>query len=91
MDELLDVTQVSKLLKCNRNKVYDLINSGALVGLKLGRVKVSTIELHNFLVRNAGMDLSDPYNIKPIEKGGSKNAKKNPQLFFRRRCGNVSF
>lgn len=64
--ELLDVTEVSKLLKCNRNKVYDLINSGALQGLKLGRIKVSTIELHDFLVRNAGKDLTDPYNIKPL-------------------------
>lgn len=70
MDELLDITQVSKLLKCNRNKVYELINSGALQGLKLGRVKVSSIELQNFLVRNNGMDISDPYNIKPLIKGG---------------------
>lgn len=70
MDELLDITQVSKLLKCNRNKVYELINSGALQGLKLGRVKVSSIELRNFLVRNNGMDISDPHNIKPLIKGG---------------------
>lgn len=64
--ELLDVTEVSKRLKVNRNKVYDLINSGALQGLKLGRIKISTIELHDFLVRNAGKDLTDPYNIKPL-------------------------
>lgn len=64
--ELLDVTEVAKRLKCNRNKVYDLINSGVLQGLKLGRIKISTIELHDFLVRNAGNDLSDPYNIKPL-------------------------
>lgn len=64
--ELLDVTEVSKRLKVNSNKVYDLINSGALQGLKLGRIKISTIELHDFLVRNAGKDLTDPYNIKPL-------------------------
>ncbi len=73
--ELLDVTEVSKRLKVNRNKVYDLINSGALQGLKLGRIKVSTIELHDFLVRNAGKDLTDPYNIKPLI--GGVNADKN--------------
>lgn len=73
MDRLLDVTEVSKLLKCNRNKVYDLINSGALQGLKLGRIKVSSIELHDFLIRNVGNDLSDPYNIKPLAKGGEQN------------------
>ncbi|MEG0259888.1 MAG: helix-turn-helix domain-containing protein [Lysinibacillus sp.] len=72
MTELLEVTEVSKLLKCNKNKVYDLIKSGALQGLKLGRMKVSTIELNNFLQRNAGMDLSDPYNIKPLFKGGEE-------------------
>ena len=70
MAELLDVGQVSKLLKCNRNKVYDLINSGALQGLKLGRIKVSSIEFEDFLVRSAGKDLSDPYNIKPLLEGG---------------------
>ena len=66
MGELLDVAEVSKLLKCNKNKVYELIKSGALQGLKLGRVKVSSIELNDFLVRNAGKDLTDPYNIKPL-------------------------
>lgn len=64
--ELMDVTEVAKRLKCNRNKVYDLIKSGALQGLKLGRIKISTIELQDFLVRNAGKDLTDPYNIKPL-------------------------
>lgn len=64
--KLMDVTEVAKRLKCNRNKVYDLINSGALQGLKLGRIKISTIELHDFLVRNTGKDLTDPYNIKPL-------------------------
>lgn len=75
MDELLDVNEVAKRLKCNRNRVYDLNNSGALQGLKLGRIKISTIELHDFLVRNAGKDLSDPYNIKPLI--GEVNADKN--------------
>ena len=70
--ELLDVTEVSKRLKVNRNKVYDLINSGALQGLKLGRIKISTIELHDFLVRNAGKDLTDPYNIKPLAEREDK-------------------
>lgn len=73
--ELLDVTEVAKRLKCNRNKVYDLINSGSLQGLKLGRIKVSTIELHDFIVRNTGKDLTDPYNIKPLI--GEVNADKN--------------
>ena len=50
----------------NRNKVYDLIKTGQLVGLKLGRMKVSTIELENFMIRNAGKDLTAPFNVKDL-------------------------
>lgn len=67
LNELLEVAEVAKRLKCNRNKVYELIKSGMLQGLKLGRMKVSTIELDNFMVRNLGKDLTDPYNVKMIE------------------------
>lgn len=67
MNELLEVAEVAKRLKCNRNKVYELIKSGMLQGLKLGRMKVSTIELDNFMVRNAGKDLTDPLNVKALE------------------------
>ena len=66
MNELLEVAEVAKRLKCNRNKVYELIKSGQLVGLKLGRMKVSTIELENFMIRNAGKDLTDPFNVKDL-------------------------
>lgn len=66
MDELLDVAEVAKRLKCNRNTVYDLIKSGRLVGLKLGRMKVSTIELKSFMQRYAGHDLTDPNNVKQL-------------------------
>lgn len=66
MNELLEVAEVAKRLKCNRNKVYDLIKTGQLVGLKLGRMKVSTIELENFMIRNAGKDLTDPFNVKDL-------------------------
>lgn len=67
MNELLDVAEIARRLKCNRNTVYDLIRSGQLVGLKLGRLKVSTMELDNFLNRNAGMDLTDPLNVKSLK------------------------
>ena len=72
MNELLEVAEVAKRLKCNKNKVYELIKSGQLQGLKLGRMKVSTIELDNFLMRNAGKDLTDPYDVKPL-RGGELN------------------
>lgn len=64
--ELLEVSDVAKRLKCNKNKVYGLIKSGQLMGLKLGRMKVTSIELNDFLIRNAGKDLTDPYNVKEL-------------------------
>ena len=67
MNELLEVAEVAKRLKCNRNKVYELIKSGMLQGLKLGRMKVSTIELENFMIRNVGKDLTDPFNVKSLK------------------------
>lgn len=67
MSELLEVSEVAKRLKCNKNTVYDLIKSGQLVGLKLGRMKVSSMELDDFLRRNAGNDLTDPLNVKKLE------------------------
>lgn len=66
MQELLDVAEVAKRLKCNRNTVYELIKSGKLVGLKLGRMKVTSMELDDFLIRNTGMDLTDLKNIKKL-------------------------
>ena len=66
MHELLDVAEVAKRLKCNKNTVYTLIKSGRLVGLKLGRIKVSTLELDNFIKRYTGKDISDPYNVTDL-------------------------
>ncbi|WOV83901.1 helix-turn-helix domain-containing protein [Sporosarcina jeotgali] len=67
MHELLEVSEVARLLKVNPDIVCKLIKSGQLMGLKLGRMKVSTIEIEDFLQRNAGKDLTDPYNVKKLE------------------------
>lgn len=67
MPELLEVAEVAKLLKCNKAFVYKLIKSGHLIGLKLGRMKVSTIELEDFMKRNAGMDLTNLEEVKAIQ------------------------
>lgn len=66
MHELLDVAEVAQRLKCNKNTVYDLIRSGRLVGLKLGRMKVSTMELYDFMERYAGKDLTDPHRVTDL-------------------------
>ncbi|MFJ7971276.1 helix-turn-helix domain-containing protein [Psychrobacillus sp. NPDC096389] len=67
MPELLEVAEIAKLLKCNKAFVYKLIKSGHLKGLKLGRMKVSTIELEDFIRRNVGMDLTDLDDVKALE------------------------
>lgn len=67
MHQLLEVSEVAKILKCNKNTVYEQIKSGQLKGLKLGRMKVTTMELEDYMRRNTGLDITDPYNIKPID------------------------
>jgi excisionase family DNA binding protein len=46
---LLTVAEAAKLLKVNRNKVYELINTGQLKALRLGRLKVTDSELERFI------------------------------------------
>lgn len=66
-DVLYTVTEVSELLKINRNSVYSLIKAGVIKGLKLGSIKVTRAELLRFLEDNVGKDLSDLNNIKELE------------------------
>ncbi|MHC1720832.1 MAG: helix-turn-helix domain-containing protein [Clostridiaceae bacterium] len=65
-NKLLTVTEVSRIIKSNKNYVYNLINSGLLKALKLGSLKVTQAELMRFLDQYNGMDLSDFDNIKKI-------------------------
>jgi len=67
-DVLYTISEVAKLIKCNTNYVYDLIRTGLLPGLKLGSMKVTRSALLEFLQKYQGYDLTDPYNIKPLEK-----------------------
>lgn len=60
------VSEVAKLLKMDKNKVYVLIDKGVLKALKLGRLKVTRKELERFLEDYNGMDLTDLDNIKPV-------------------------
>lgn len=65
-DILLTVTEVSKVIKTDRNYVYKLINSGVLPVIKLGSIKIRRSSLMNFLEKNEGLDLTDPYNVKTL-------------------------
>jgi excisionase family DNA binding protein len=65
-DVILTVTEVSKLIKTDRNYVYKLINAGILPVIKLGSIKVRRSSLMNFLENNEGNDLTDPFNVKKL-------------------------
>ena len=47
--ELLTVQQVAKILKVNKNTVYDLIGAKLLRAVKLGSTKVATIAVEDFI------------------------------------------
>ena len=64
--ELLTVKEVSKILKINVHRVYDLVRTGMLPALKLGSLKIRKSSLEKFLEEYEGMDISDVNNIKPI-------------------------
>lgn len=63
---LYTVKQASKMLQVNSNKVYDLINKGLIVPLKLGRLKIPDYELDRFIRDNQGKDLNDLDNIQDL-------------------------
>jgi len=67
-DELLTVDEVAKFLHCNKSKVYELVNSGVLPCLRLGRVKVLKSSLLKMLMKYEGCDLSNPEEIKYLDK-----------------------
>ncbi len=48
--ELLNIKEVSRILKVNKNQVYRLIKENELKAIKLGSLKVSNIELERFIL-----------------------------------------
>ena len=59
----IHMDEVSKILKVNVHKVYDLIHAGLLPALKLGSLKIRKESLNDFLKKYEGMDLSDLDNV----------------------------
>ncbi|MEA4993290.1 MAG: helix-turn-helix domain-containing protein [Oscillibacter sp.] len=49
--EFLTIPQVAKILKVNKNTVYDLIGVKLLRAVKLGSTKVSTIAVEDFIAQ----------------------------------------
>lgn len=64
---LYTVSEVSELLKINKNSVYELLKRNILIGLKLGSMKVTRSELIRFLEDNTGKDLSNLDDIRELD------------------------
>lgn len=65
-DVLYTVPEVAALLKTDEPTVRRLISKKVLIGLKLGRLKVTKKELMRFLDWATGKDLSDLDSISEI-------------------------
>ena len=57
MSKLYTIKEVSKLLKCNVNRVHELRKSGLLKCLKLGSWKVTEASLDDFIRKYDGQDI----------------------------------
>ena len=49
---LLTVSEVAKLLKVNRNFVYNLIKNGELEAVRIGSIKVRKEALNRYIDKN---------------------------------------
>lgn len=76
---LYTMAEAAKLLCIDRNRIYKLYAAGRIKCLKLGSLKVRAEELERFLRDNEGMDLSDPYNVKPLSEDSSSRIEKAPR------------
>lgn len=65
-DVLYTVPEIAQLLKTDEPTVRRLINKKLLLGLKLGRLKVTKMELMRFLEWANGKDLSDLNEVKEL-------------------------
>lgn len=57
---LYTVREAAGVLRTSRNTVYDLIKRGAIIPLRLGRLKVGEQEPDRFVNKNQGRDLDNP-------------------------------
>lgn len=65
--ELFTIKEVSKKLKLNVSDTYKLIKAGHLQALKLGALKVTSLELDRFIKEASGKDFSDLNNVKELD------------------------
>ena len=68
---LYTVPEVAAILKTNVDSVYKLQKAGLLRFMKIGRLKCRKSTLEEFLEKYDGLDVTDPFNVKEVEKGAT--------------------
>jgi excisionase family DNA binding protein len=68
VEMLYTVPEVAEILKTNVDYVYKLQKSGLIPFMKIGRLKCRKSTLEMFLEKYDGLDISDPFNVKELEK-----------------------
>lgn len=66
-DYVFTVAETAKILKTNKNYIYDLIRKKHISALKLGSLKITKDEIERFLKEYTGKDLSDLDNVKELK------------------------
>ena len=67
MSKIYTIKEVSKLLKCNVNRVHDLRKRGLLKCLRLGSWKVTEASLDEFLNKYDGKDIDHIEEVKKYD------------------------
>jgi excisionase family DNA binding protein len=70
---LYTVPEVAEILKCNQTRVHNLRKAGLIPFMKLGQYKCRREALEEFLRKAEGYDVSDPFNIVPLEVNADEN------------------
>lgn len=69
MQEMLyTVPEVAEILKTNVDYVYKLQRAGLIRFMKIGRLKCRKSTLEEFLAKYDGCDITDPFNVQPMEE-----------------------
>ena len=66
MAKIYTVKETAEILRCNVNRVYELIEAGLLPAVKIGRLKIREEAITELLENYEGKDISDPDDVRQI-------------------------
>lgn len=66
MAKVYTVKETAEILRCNVNRIYELIEAGLLPAVKIGRLKIREEAIAEFLKNYEGKDISNPDDVRQI-------------------------